>query len=211
LPNQLDRLVPEAGHAYARLSTIAFSKPDRDRVLSDTRRPPEKSCEGNVRQEEIFTDLRDRIRQNPCTHQAVGAIGVDAPRAGCEKEHPLQDPARQDPPPSVIATLAIPVDDVELVPHSPKPEEVLRVALPVGVQLRHERDSALNGDSVTTEAGLAMAPIGLIEDFQAWSQLFGQAREHLSGFVLRTVVNHQKGEVFRPVSDFQKPFADDFP
>lgn len=170
----------------------------------------QEDSEGYVGEEEVCWDAIEDRWELGGADQAVGDIGVDAIGAGAEKEAGAQDVAGDDSSPSIFPFYTMAVDDIEFFALAPEAEEILGVALTVGIDLEHIRNLPPAGFAVTDETALSVAAIGLVEDFKARSKLLAQSCEDLRGAVGRTIVDGQEDEVLGPVFHFMEPLEDDF-
>jgi hypothetical protein len=165
--------------------------------------------EGDIGEEEARGNFFELGEEFFTAHEAVGGIGIGAMDAFGGQKDGFEDYAGGDAAPTVVAFFSDAVDDIEFVAEAPEPEEVLGIALAVGVDLENVRDVALAGEAVAGEAGLAMAAVEVGVDFKAGAELVAEALEDFEGAVGGAVVEAEEGEVFRPVFDFLEPFEHD--
>ena len=121
----------------------------------------------------------------------------------------FEDHAGGDAAPTVVAFFSDAVDDIEFVAEAPEPEEVLGIALAVGVDLEDVWNVALAGEAVAGEAGLAVTAVGVGVDFEAGAELVAEALEDFGSIVSGAVVEAEEEEIFGPVFDFLEPFEHD--
>ncbi len=112
--------------------------------------------------------------------------------------------------PAVFPFFAVAIDDVEFLTFAPKSEKILGIALAIGVDLEDERNVPAACFPVADEAALSVAPIRLVKNFEARSELIPEARQNLRGAVGRAIIDGQEDEVFSPIFYFVKPLEDDF-
>jgi hypothetical protein len=194
---------------HAGFAAVAFAEADGDVVVG----PAgffQQDGQGDIGEKEVGGDFFEDGEEFFCSDEAVGDICVGAVDAlGGEKDG-FQDEAGEDAAPTVIAFGADAVDDIKFFPESPKAEKVLGVALAIGVDLEDMGNLVFAGEAVAGEAGLAVAAVGVGEDFEAGAELVVEAAEDFKGVVGGAVVEAEKSKVFGPVFDFLKPFEHDF-
>ena len=81
-----------------------------------------------------------------------------------------QDVAGDNSPPPVFPTYAVAIDGIEFFPLAPEAEEILGVALAVGVDLEDIGNPPPAGFAVADEAALSVARVFLVEDLDARSE-----------------------------------------
>ncbi len=207
--NELNGFFGEFAEFHAGFAAVAFAEADGDVVVVPAGFFQEDG-ECDIGEEEIGWDSVEDGEEFFGSDEAVGDIGIGAVGALGGEEDGFQYEAGQDAAPAVIAFGAEAVDDIEFFPESPEAEEILRIALAIGIDLEDIGNVLFTGEAVADEAGLAVAAIGMGEDFEAGAELVAEASEDFEGVVGGAIVQAEEGEVFGPVFDFLEPFEHDF-
>jgi len=130
----------------------------------------------------------DQGRDGGGSHQAVGGVGVAAIGSGDQENDPAQNPADQDAAEAVFPAHAATGDKIMTVARFPKPGEILRIALPVRIDLKNPGRVTFDGQSIAFEDGGAVPRILLPDQLQPRAPFFLERLEDGRGLVGRAVI-----------------------
>ena len=140
LAPQFARFLPEAVKSHARLTAVSLAKTDRNisRLTIAIELQEHRQCD--VCQEKLLRDAAQEGFQLLRSHQPVGNICVPAIGAcGDQKKHSKHE-TRHHSPPAVLSSAPHSVEHIMTMSFTPEPEEKLRITLPVGIDLKDERN-----------------------------------------------------------------------